>query len=90
MLTKKDFNQIKKMVQLENQNLLKALHADLLRIEKKLDSIDSNMGNTKEFKRIEVSLDKFMSIFDKLSKRYVILERKMREVEDYFDPQPKN
>lgn len=85
-MTDKEFAQIKKLLHDEHKKFLKELHEDLLRIEKRLDSIDANVADKKGIKRIEVKLDKFMSIFDRLSKRYVILEKKMQAIEEYFDP----
>lgn len=85
MITDKEFSQIKKLLHEENKKFLKVLHEDLLRIEKRLDSIDASVADKKGLKRIEVKLDKFMSIFDRLSKRYVVLEKKMRAIEEYFE-----
>lgn len=85
MLTKKDHLLLERTLRKENKALLKKIHTGLLRIEKRLDSIEANIADKKGLSKIETKLDKFMSIFDKLSRRYVILEKKMRAIEDYFD-----
>jgi hypothetical protein len=86
MLTKKDHLLLERTLRKENKALLKKIHTGLLRIEKRLDSIEVNIADKKGLSKIETKLDKFMSIFDKLSKRYVVLEKKMQAIEDYFNP----
>lgn len=85
MLTKKDHLLLERTLRKENKALLKEIYTGLLRIEKRLDSIEANIADKKGQKKIETKLDKFLSIFDKLSNRYVVLEKKMRAIEDYFD-----
>ncbi|HVF69910.1 MAG TPA: hypothetical protein VNA13_05090 [Xanthomonadales bacterium] len=87
MLTEKDIVQLERLFRKEYKALLKDLHVGLQRIEKRLDSIESNIADKKGLNKIETKLDKFMSIFDKLSRRYFILEKKMQAIEDYFDPE---
>lgn len=86
MLTDKDLVQLEKLFRKEYKELLKELHVGLQRIEKRLESIEANIADKKGLSKIDTKLDKFMSIFDKLSRRYVILEKKMRAIEEYFNP----
>ncbi len=43
-----------------------------------------------KFEHIENKLDKCLSLLNRFSKRQRILEEKMRLIEDYFDPHPRN
>lgn len=83
-LTKKDLQKIA-------DTITKLLDAKFDRIEKKLDMMSAAYDNyTNGLKRIENKLDKFLSILNRFSKRQSILEEKMRLIEDYFDPHPRN
>lgn len=41
---------------------------------------------SRSLKEISRKLDKFTDILDRLANRYVILEKKMRAIEEYFNP----
>jgi thiamine kinase-like enzyme len=83
-LTDKDFQKIADVIK-------KLLDAKFDHIEKKLDMMSVTYDDyTNGLKRIENKLDKFLSILNRFSKKQRILEEKMRLIEDYFDPHPRN
>ncbi|MBU3979239.1 hypothetical protein KKE68_06085 [Patescibacteria group bacterium] len=83
-LTKKDLQSITDVIR-------ELLDAKFEHIEKKLDMMSCTYDDyTNGLKRIENKLDKFISLLNRFSKKQRILEEKMRLIEDYFDPHPRN
>ena len=83
-LTKKDLHNIADVIR-------ELLDSKFAHIEKKLDMMSVTYDDyTNGLKRIENKLDKFISLLNRFSKRQDILEEKMKLIEDYFDPHPRN
>lgn len=81
MLSNEDFKKLKKQI----AELLTAKFKEL-----RNDIKISRTENRADFKSLNAKLDKFFAILERLEKRQIILEKKMREIEDYFDPREKN
>ena len=88
MRTKIKFDEIERIFE---EVLVKLLDARLERIHTKLDNIGNTSGQySKDLREIKDKLDDFISIIKHFSKEQKILIKKMREIEDYFDPQVRN
>lgn len=92
MLTDKEFKQLERLLRKEHKALLKELHVDLQRIEKRLDSLEKSILETQVKSQNSVSkkLDKLLMSLERFVKIQRILEKKMRAIEDYFDPKSSN
>lgn len=83
-LTKKDLQSIADVIR-------QILDAKFENIEKKLDMMSVTYNDySNGLKRIENKLDKFLSLLNRFYKRQRVLEAKMRLIEEYFDPHPRN
>ena len=102
MLTKKDEQKIKELIQNEVNTLalkdikkkitaifasLDERNKQLTRIERQLELLFTNIAEKKDIKELGTEIGKYMAIIKQYAKKQKMIEKKLEAIEDYFEPQ---